>query len=92
MKQRRSAILQRQRTRTPRYEVRFKPPAIVLAADELLVPIVHSKERELRRLARRLDGSLFYVKAVHRTPESVDGAYLVMAKFKPFHLSRIEEE
>lgn len=80
---RRSAILQRGRIRNVRYEIRFKPPAISLSADELLVPITHPKERELRRLSRRLDGSAFYVKAVGRAPEFIDGGYFIMAKFKP---------
>ena len=68
--------------RYTKYEVRFRPPPITLSG-EILIPILHSKQQQLRRLARRLNGAAFYVKAVKGAPERVEGGYIIMAKLKP---------
>jgi hypothetical protein len=65
-----------------KYEFRFKPPATKLAEGEFLIPIVHTNEKEIRSLRRRLDGSRFYVKAIDKSPERVPGGHSIMVKIK----------
>lgn len=64
------------------YEVRFRPPGVVLSERELLLPIVHTSRSELAAAAKALNGSSFHVKVVDATPQSIPGGYVVMAKLK----------
>ena len=64
------------------FAVRFQPPRIFVSDEEYLIPLVHRNKADLRSLARILDGSTFYVKAVQPRPESAPVGYMVMAKLK----------
>jgi hypothetical protein len=65
-----------------KYEFRFKPPAVKLAEGVFLVPIVHTNEKKIRSLRRRLDDSTFYVKAIDKSPERVPGGHSIMIKIR----------
>lgn len=62
--------------------IKFQPPRIFLAEGEYLIPFVHRNSADLRKLARALDGAIFYVKAVEPRPQSISGGYMVMVKLK----------
>jgi hypothetical protein len=64
------------------YKIRFKPPPVALSRDEFLVSLLHTNERQIRSLRRQLNGSAFFVKAVDRSPERVDGGHTLLVKLK----------
>jgi hypothetical protein len=66
-----------------RERVLVRMPRAVVRGDEILVPVVHSNQRQMRLLRRQLDGSRFHVKAI-TGPESLStGSYVLILKLKP---------
>lgn len=61
----------------------FKPPRIDFADRQVIMTISHSNKRQLKALARALDGSEFAVKALGSVAEIERGQYVLLAKLRP---------
>jgi len=59
-----------------------KLPRVSMQGDQMVVPIIHSNQRQMRALKRLLDGGVFHVKALSTPEYMTEGSYFLLAKLK----------